>query len=66
MLILTLFMEVIDCEEEGRKLTKSRGCRCLMPDSQTQNPEDGKQLFSVFVSAGLSRSALAQKEGTRG
>lgn len=63
MLILTLFVEVIDCEEEGSKLTKSR---CLMPGSQTQNPEDGKQLFSVFVSAGLPRSALAQKEGTRG
>ena len=39
-----------------------RGCRCLVPGSQTQTPEDWKQLFSVFVRAGLSRKMLAQKE----
>lgn len=60
--ILTVFMGVTDCEEEGSKLTKSRGMSMPVPGSQIQTPEDWKQLFSAFVRAGLSRKMLAQKE----
>lgn len=48
MFILTLFMGVTDCEEEGSKLTKSQGMSMPVPGSQIQTPKDWKQLFSVL------------------